>query len=149
MSVDYKAMSQQRAIEPIDMIPSWSFWRDGCYLFAKNMVTVMERSGILHSEREVVAFLRSLPLDASYLSNPSWKEGFCSKCLQKAWENTPEADWKEFESSVMDYFLYYFVDRDRVSKFMLIDAFIGFVTAIAEAAGELKEGGSGEPTSVS
>lgn len=133
MTVDYKAMSRDKAIDTIDLLPGFAFWREGCRTFAKNVFRVMQAANGNFSGRDVLSFLRSLPLDTSYLANPEWQAGFCYQCLKKAFENTPEAQRREFENTVMDYFLYYFPDRCGVAKWMLIDAFIGFTIGIDEA----------------
>lgn len=133
MNADYKTMSRDKAIETIDLLPGFAFWREGCRMFGKNIIRVMQAAGRDYSRRDVVAFLRTLPIDSSYLANPQWQAGFCYQCLKKAFENTPEDQRKEFEDTVMDYFLYYFPDRDRVAKWMLIDAFLGFMIGIDEA----------------
>jgi hypothetical protein len=141
MSADYKTMSREQVLETLDLVPSWAFWRLGCHTFAKNVVRVIEMAGEDDSEAAVVSFIRSLPFDPSHLSRPEWREGFCSKCLKKAFENVPEAEKKKFEITVLDYFLYYFPDRDRITKFMLIDAFVGIITGMMEAQTECEKGG--------
>jgi hypothetical protein len=133
MSVDYKAMSRDKAIDAIDLLPGFAFWREGCRTFAKNVVRVMQAADGDSPVRDVLSFVRSLPLDPSYLSKPEWQAGFCYQCLKKAFMNTPEAQSREFQETVMDYFLYYFPDRDRIAKWMLIDAFVGFIIGIDEA----------------
>lgn len=45
MSVDYKTMSRDKALDQLDLIPSWAFWREGCHTFAKNVCKVMEMAG--------------------------------------------------------------------------------------------------------
>lgn len=132
MTVDYKAMSRDKAIDTIDLVPGFAFWREGCRTFAKNVFRVMQAANGDFSGRDVLSFLRSLPLDRSYLTNPEWQAGFCYQCLKKAFENTPEAQSREFKDTVMDYFLCYFPDRDGVAKWMLIDALIGFTIGIDE-----------------
>lgn len=142
MSVDYKTMRSDKALDQLDLIPSWAFWREGCHIFAKNVCKVMELALHDYTEADVFAFVRSLPFAPSHLLKPEWENGFCSQCLKKAFEKVPETDRKEFENNVLDYFLRYFPDRDRISKWMLIDAFVGFNSGILEAQKELEKGGS-------
>lgn len=142
MSVDYKTMSRDKALDQLDLIPSWAFWREGCHTFAKNVCKVMEMAGQDYSITNVFAFLSSLPFVSHHPSSAEWQKGFCSQCLKKALENVPEAEKREFADTVLDYFLYYFPDRDRVTRWMLIDAFVGFNSGILEAQKELKKGGS-------
>lgn len=133
----YKNMSQANSGVELDLIPMFAFWGEGCRVFAKNVATVMRMAGEEWSPSEIAAFLKSLPMDIRQMSSQEWQAGFCSQRLKKAYESVPDSEKEEFVRTVMDYFLYYFPDRDRCAKWMLIDAFMGFINGIADAEKEV------------
>ena len=137
MSSDYKAMSREK--DTLDFVPTFAFWRNACHTFAKNVCKVTTLAKNEDSISSVLAFMRSLPWSASLLSTPEWRSGVCSRCLEKALESVAEGEKEDFKNTVLDYFLFYFPERDRFGQLMLVDAFVGFVTGIAEAQQELEK----------
>src|SRR5579872_5418521 len=116
------------ALESIDMIPGFAFWREGCHTFGKQVFTVLDLANKDWKYDDLVRFIVSLPRMRGDVSSPGWEEGFCSQCLKRAIERSPEA------ASVVRYFLMDFPDRGCTAQAMLIDAFLGFVAAVDEAS---------------
>jgi hypothetical protein len=118
------------ALEPIDLIPSFAFWRDGCRTMAGNICKVLRLAGEQVTLANIIAFVSSLPRDSGYLTTETWQQTYCHRCLEKAYHNTPEAIRKDVSEAVIDYFLVYFTMRGSACQWMLQDAFIGIMSGL-------------------
>lgn len=137
-----KSVNRDRALDPIDLIPEFAFWRDGCRTLAKNVCKVLTLVGEEISDDNILAFIKWLPRNRSELESPAWKASYCCRCLEKMFNNMPEEQRnKGLDNPLMDYFLQYFPARTYVSQLMLIDAFVGIITGWIEAEKELEKGG--------
>jgi hypothetical protein len=124
------------ALEPLDLIPRFAFWRDGCRTMAKSICEVLRLAGEPATPKNILAFVGSLPRDPGDLTSQLWQSGYCSSCLAKAYDKAPETDMSSAEHSLVGYFLRYFPERDRLCQLMLIDAFIGIINGLDSEGSE-------------
>lgn len=127
------------ALMPMDVMWRYEFWRDGCRMMAMVVCVVLRASKEPLTLKNVISFVSSMPRRPQDLTSDWWKNGFCSTCLEKAYNALPRS-----ETEVLtDYVLRYFPERSRICQEMLIDAFIGILTGI-ENVRENVEGGEAD-----
>ena len=110
------------ALEPIDVIPRYAFWQEGCRTLAVNVCAALREAGEPVIPRTVLAFVDGLPRDSYDLHYGTWQKSFCGLCLEKI-----HAKCSEHVEPLLDYFMNYFVERDSHAKAMLIEAFRGII----------------------
>jgi hypothetical protein len=120
------------ALDPMDLIPKFAFWREGCKTMATNICEVLRRVGEPVTPKNIREFVCTLPFDGSYLRSEAWRKGYCSSCLAKLHQKMPP----DAEDPLVDYFLDYFTSRGSVCQWMLIDAFIGILDGMTLEEGK-------------
>ena len=127
-------MNRNVSLDPIDLIPEFAFWRDGCRAMSANICTVLQRAGEDIKRSNILSFLHSLPRSYHDLTSEMWSKGYCHEYLEKAFPNM-----NGMSDPVMDYFVVYFPARSYVSQMMLIDAFIGILDGAHEAFNPIEQ----------
>ena len=112
------------ALDPLDLIPEFAFWRDGCRTMAENICKLLRLAGEPVTRERIVAFLSTLPRRPNDLASELWQNGYCFACLEKAQDNMPPEDRGTQELGLGGYFLCYFVDRSYLRQALVIDAFL-------------------------
>ena len=115
------------SLEPIDVIPRYAFWQDGCRTLVVNTCAALRLAGEPVTPGYVLAFIDSLPRHSGDLTE-EWRKSFCSRCLEKAYVNTGN---QHRMTPLEEYFLVYFVERDSTAQAMLIEACRGILGGIA------------------
>jgi hypothetical protein len=114
-------------LDPIDLIPEFAFWRDGCRTMAQNICAVLRLAGEPVTPANVMQFAETLPHRRFDLESDSWRREYCSQCLMKAWEAASGAKAVRRHDALFAYFFSYFVDRSYPSQVMLKDAIVGIL----------------------
>jgi hypothetical protein len=119
------------SIQPIDVVHKHAFWEEGCRTLAANVCAVLKEAGEPVTQRNIVAFVVSLPSDRWEMQMPEWQKGYCSRCLEKMFNKEGEN-----RSALMDYFITYFPRREYHAQQMLIEAFRGILGGIVFEGGK-------------
>jgi hypothetical protein len=118
--------------EPIDLVPSYAFWMDGCATMTRYMLQMFELAEIEPSPERINSFLLSMPRVAEELTYPKWRQGYFNQCCEQAFTLAAPQDRARLEE-ICSWFLGYFVKRSTFAKEMLIDSVGGVFRGVNEA----------------
>lgn len=119
------------AVDPMDMVQGFAFWRDGCRMMAGAICEALRSAKEPITPDNIIVFVSSLPRSRHDLNNEVWQKGYCSCCLAKAFGSGHNGNVNPHDNPLVDYFLRYFVDRNWTCQDMLIDAVIGIFSGIS------------------
>jgi hypothetical protein len=135
----HQLMSRDKALDPIDLIPQFAFWREACRTMATNVCMALTLAEEEITEEKILEFISTLPRSFYYLERKTWQEGYSSECFEKI-ANSTDPDKKKVAAPLLNFFLYYLPSRSDACRSMLADAFIGIFRGFEDAAKELEKG---------
>jgi hypothetical protein len=71
----HKLMSRDKALDPIDLIPQFAFWREACRTMATNACMALTLAEEEITEEKMLEFISTLPRSFYYLESKTWQEG--------------------------------------------------------------------------
>lgn len=117
-----------RQSDPMGLIPSFTFWGDGCAELARNASEALRHAGLPVTTANLVRFASSLPGSTDDLLNTEWQRtSFCNECLKAAYDLNPRREADEGMRRVFDYFLARFINLPSNAQQMLAEAFVAFI----------------------
>jgi hypothetical protein len=70
--------------DPMDTIPHYVFWREGCTKITKYACYLIRMAGDPVTPAAIMKFMSSAPRDRAQLLNDDWRRGYCSMVMERS-----------------------------------------------------------------
>lgn len=119
--------------EPIDIVPYYAFWMEGCGTLIQGVCLMLRISGHPVTRETIVRFVRSLPMLMVQLDGEAWKAGFCNEVCKEAFNRSRGTGREAVVDEIIHYFASTFVMRSACTKEMLHDSVLGVVMGLDDS----------------
>ncbi len=116
--------------DPMDTIPHYVFWREGCAKMTKYACCLIGMADDPVTPAAVLRFVSSAPRCRDDLRDESWRRGYCSMVMERAYAVAVATADQEHWEEAFCHIAHYLPDRKWDTSEMLIETIAGVMSGL-------------------